>query len=101
MSDDIQVALGFLSERERNVLSMRFGIGKKDSMKLDEIASEMKVSGERVRQLESLGLRKLRAVLMDNGELDFHKLDKIVSADLNGENEMSPLELTLILDSAN
>ncbi len=101
LADDIQVALGFLSERERNVLSMRFGIGKNDSMKLDEIASEMKVSGERVRQLESLGLRKLRAVLMDNGELDFHKLDKIVSADLNGENEMSPLELTLILDSAN
>jgi len=99
--DDIQVALGFLSERERSVLSMRFGIGKKDSMKLDEIASEMKVSGERVRQLESLGLRKLRAVLMQNGEIDFHKLDKLVGIDLNGKNQMSPLELSLVLDSAN
>ena len=77
---------------------MRFGIGKKDSMKWMKSPDG---SGERVRQLESLGLRKLRAVLMDNGELDFHKLDKIVGADLNGENEMSPLELTLILDSAN
>ena len=99
--DDIQVALGFLSERERNVLSMRFGIGKKESMKLDDIASEMNISGERVRQLESLGLRKLRAVLLQNGEIDFHKLDKLVRIDLNGKTKMSPLELSLVLDSAN
>jgi RNA polymerase primary sigma factor len=99
--DDIQVALGFLSERERNILSMRFGIGKKESMKLDDIASEMNISGERVRQLESLGLRKLRAVLLQNGEIDFHKLDKLVRIDLNGKTKMSPLELSLVLDSAN
>jgi len=61
----------------------------------------MNVSGERVRQLESLGLRKLRAVLMQNGELDFHKLDKLVGIDLNGKTQMSPLELSLVLDSAN
>jgi RNA polymerase primary sigma factor len=99
--DDIQVALGFLSERERNVLSMRFGIGKKESMKLDDIASEMNISGERVRQLESLGLRKLRAVLLQNGEIDFHKLDKLAGIDLNGKTKLSPLELSLVLDSAN
>ena len=50
---------------------MRFGIGAGDSMKLDDIADELNVSGERVRQLESLGLRKLRAVLMQNGKIDF------------------------------
>jgi hypothetical protein len=80
---------------------MRFGIGKKESMKLDDIASEMNISGERVRQLESLGLRKLRAVLLQNGEIDFHKLDKLVRIDLNGKTKMSPLELSLVLDSAN
>ena len=99
--DDIQVALGFLSDRERKVLSMRFGIGKSESMKLDDIADEMKVSGERVRQLESLGLRKLRAVLLENGEIDFHKLDKLAGINLNGKTRMSPLELSLVLDSAN
>ena len=99
--DDIQVALGFLSERERKVLSMRFGIGKKESMKLDDIANEMNVSGERVRQLESLGIRKLRAVLMQNGEIDFHKLDKLVGINLHGKTKMSPLELSLVSDSAN
>jgi hypothetical protein len=60
----------------------------------------MNVSGERVRQLESLGLRKLRAVLLKNGKLDFRNLDQLVSTDLRGKTKMSPLELSLISDSA-
>ena len=70
------------------------------SMKLDDIADSMNVSGERVRQLESLGLRKLRAVLLQNGKVDFRKLDQLVSTDLRGKTKMSPLELSLISDSA-
>ena len=100
LSDDMSVALSFLDQRERNVLSMRFGIGQEDSMKLDEIADVLNVSGERVRQLEALGLRKLRAVLMQSGKLDFRQLDKLVGKDLRGKTKMSPLELSLILDSA-
>ena len=52
LTDDIQVALSFLDNRERKVLSMRFGIGADDSMKLDDIADVLNVSGES-RQLES------------------------------------------------
>ncbi len=100
LSDDIKVALSFLDQRERRVLSMRFGIDAGDSMKLDDIADKLKVSGERVRQLESLGLRKLRAVLMQNGKIDFRKLDKLVGSEIRGKNKMSPLELSLILDNA-
>ena len=100
LSDDMSVALSFLDQRERKVLSMRFGIGQDDSMKLDEIADVLNVSGERVRQLEALGLRKLRAVLMKSGKLDFRQLDKLVGKELRGKTKMSPLELSLILDSA-
>ncbi len=100
LSDDIGVALSFLDQRERKVLSMRFGMEKGESMKLDDIADSMNVSGERVRQLESLGLRKLRAVLLQNGKIDFRKLDQLVSTDLRGKTKMSPLELSLILDPA-
>ena len=57
---------------------MRFGMDRLDCMKLEEIAGEMKVSGERVRQLESIGLRKLRALLLRRGEIDFSKLDKFL-----------------------
>ena len=100
LSDDIGVALSFLDDRERKVLSMRFGMEKGESMKLDDIADHMNVSGERVRQLESLGLRKLRAVLLKNGKLDFRNLDQLVNTDLHGKTKMSPLELSLISDTA-
>ncbi|MEK9773431.1 MAG: sigma-70 family RNA polymerase sigma factor [Opitutae bacterium] len=101
LADDIRVALGFLEPRERKVLSMRFGLTKdKEAMKLDDIAETLEVSGERVRQLESLGLRKLRAVVMNNGKLDFRNLDKLVGIELRGKTKMSPLQLSLILDNA-
>ena len=101
LSDDIRVALGFLEPRVRKVLSMRFGLTKdKEAMKLDDIAETLDVSGERVRQLESLGLRKLRAVVMNNGKLDFRNLDKLVGIELRGKTKMSPLQLSLILDNA-
>ena len=62
---DLQNNESFLDKRGRKVLSMRFGLTKeKESMKLDDIAETLNVSGERVRQLESLGLRKLRAVVV-------------------------------------
>jgi RNA polymerase sigma factor (sigma-70 family) len=101
LADDIRVALGFLDQRERKVLGMRFGLTKdKESMKLDDIAEILNVSGERVRQLEALGLRKLRAVVMNNGKLDFRNLDKLVGIELRGKTKMSPLQLSLILDNA-
>ena len=101
LADDIRVALGFLDQRERKVLGMRFGLTKdKESMKLDDIAEILNVSGERVRQLEALGWRKLRAVVMNNGKLDFRNLDKLVGIELRGKTKMSPLQLSLILDNA-
>ena len=101
LADDIRVALGFLEPRERKVLSMRFGLTKdKEPMKLDDIAEVLEVSGERVRQLEALGLRKLRAVVMNNGKLDFRNLDRMVGIELRGKTKMSPLQLSLILDNA-
>ncbi len=101
LADDVSVALGFLEPRERRVLLMRFGLtGTKEAMKLDDIAEVLQVSGERVRQLEALGLRKLRAVIMKNGKLDFRNLDRLVGIELRGKTKMSPLQLSLILDNA-
>lgn len=101
LADDMKVALSFLDERESKVLRMRFGIENGECMKLYDIADELQVSGERVRQLESLGLRKLRAVLLEGGEIDFGNVDKLVGTDLGGKTKMTPLELSLFLDSAN
>lgn len=53
-------ALGELSSREERVLRMRFGIGTMDEYTLEEIGNKFKVTRERVRQIESKALSRLR-----------------------------------------
>jgi RNA polymerase sigma factor (sigma-70 family) len=54
-------ALGALSPRERQILEMRFGLGSSEESTLAEIGREFGLSRERIRQLQALALRKLRA----------------------------------------
>ena len=49
-----------LSPREQSVLRMRFGLDGKESKTLKQIADELHVSRERVRQIEARALRRLR-----------------------------------------
>ncbi len=49
-----------LSERESYVLHLRYGMGGQDPCSLEEISRRMGLTRERVRQLESRALRKLR-----------------------------------------
>ena len=100
LPDDINVAVDFLDVREKKVISMRFGLGNHLPMKLEEIALKMKVSAERIRQIEARSVRKLRAIILRNGKLDFRKLDQFVNLGICGKNSMSPLELTLALRAA-
>ena len=53
-------ALGELSSREERVLRMRFGIGTMEEYTLEEIGNKFKVTRERVRQIESKALARLR-----------------------------------------
>jgi RNA polymerase sigma factor (sigma-70 family) len=57
---ELRDLLSGLSERERSVLRWRFGL-EGETLSLREIAERLGVSGERVRQLESRALGKLRA----------------------------------------
>lgn len=59
-------ALGFLenlNERERKILDMRFGLSDGNTHTLAEIAQELGVSRERVRQLEAATIKKIRQVI--------------------------------------
>ncbi len=47
--------------KARKVLEMRFGLNGKKACTLEEIGKELKVSRERVRQIEAKALRKIRA----------------------------------------
>jgi RNA polymerase primary sigma factor len=53
-------ALGTLSQRERQILSMRFGLGDVGPCTLEEVGQTLSISRERVRQLEKRALNRLR-----------------------------------------
>ncbi len=52
--------LATLAPREARVLRMRFGIGEKANRTLEEVGQDFDVTRERVRQIETTALRKLR-----------------------------------------
>ena len=52
--------LGTLSERERQVLAMRFGLEDGRSRTLEEVGKAFGVTRESIRQIEAKALRKLR-----------------------------------------
>ncbi len=56
----IENALGELSERERQVVRMRFGLDDGEMHTLEEVGQEFGVTRERIRQIESKTLAKLR-----------------------------------------
>ena len=49
-----------LSERERQVLELRFGLSDGSPRTLEEVGSQFRVTRERVRQIEAKALRKMR-----------------------------------------
>ena len=52
--------LDSLHERERRVLSLRFGLTDGYSRTLEEVGKQFKVTRERIRQIEAKALRKMR-----------------------------------------
>ena len=58
--DTLREALAKLSEKERQILSMRFGLGDDNPRTLREIGDALGISRERVRQIENQALTKLR-----------------------------------------
>lgn len=49
-----------LSEREKEVITLRFGLGGKAPMTLEEVGAVFHVTRERIRQIEAKAMRKLR-----------------------------------------
>ncbi|MBI5385049.1 MAG: RNA polymerase sigma factor RpoD [Verrucomicrobia bacterium] len=60
LKDKLADVLGSLTERERKVLELRFGLADGYSRTLEEVGKQFKVTRERIRQIEAKALRKMR-----------------------------------------
>jgi RNA polymerase sigma factor (sigma-70 family) len=59
--NEVERALSALSDREKHVLRLRYGLGTDREYTLEEIGRHLSVTRERVRQIESRAMQKLRA----------------------------------------
>jgi len=60
LKQEVMDALSTLSDRERTVLEMYFGIGRDYALTLNEIGDEFGLTRERIRQIKEKALRRLR-----------------------------------------
>ena len=60
LREQLEEVLTTLTPREEQVLRMRFGLSDGKSHTLEEVGKEFDVTRERIRQIESKALRKLR-----------------------------------------
>jgi RNA polymerase primary sigma factor len=68
LKKQIEAALQSLTEREAEVIRLRFGLGESGDHTLEEVGEFLRVTRERVRQIESAALRKLQSSEI-NGKL--------------------------------
>jgi RNA polymerase primary sigma factor len=63
----VERALSTLSPKEKKILRLRFGIGEEGEHTLEEVGKRFAVTRERIRQIETKALRKLRHPLRGRG----------------------------------
>lgn len=60
LRSEIRRVMGILSEREAQIVEMRFGLSDGNQMTLEEIGKRFNVTRERIRQIEARALSKMR-----------------------------------------
>lgn len=71
LHSEIARALGTLRPRERAVLELRFGLAGRETRTLERAGVELGVTRERVRQIESRALRKMKHYALWHGLDDY------------------------------
>ncbi len=60
LSTEIQRSLSVLTKKERDIITLYFGIGHPHGYTLDEIANHINITRERVRQIRDKALKRLK-----------------------------------------
>lgn len=63
-NSDLDEALNHLPEREKLIVQLRFGLPGKQPESLEQVGKRLKISRERVRQLEERALKRLKSIAM-------------------------------------
>ncbi|MCF7812102.1 hypothetical protein K9M59_00635 [Candidatus Gracilibacteria bacterium] len=66
--------LGLLTEKEQDIIERRFSLGNKSKETLDKIGKSYSITRERVRQIESVAIKKLARISMDPSMRYIHDL---------------------------
>jgi RNA polymerase sigma factor (sigma-70 family) len=61
LASQVELAMRGLSDREREVLRLRYGLGTGEEWTLDQIGRRLSLTRERVRQIERKAVQKIRA----------------------------------------
>jgi RNA polymerase sigma factor (sigma-70 family) len=70
LGDEVDRLLGALTERERQILRLRYGLDRGEPRTLEEVGAELSLTRERIRQIERSALAKLRHRQHDRGARD-------------------------------
>ena len=67
LNANIDAWLGKLNQKQREVVERRFGLHGYENSTLEEVANELGVTRERVRQIQMDALKRLRIILEKDG----------------------------------
>ncbi|MDR2395723.1 MAG: RNA polymerase sigma factor RpoD/SigA [Endomicrobium sp.] len=96
--EDISIALNDLSDREREIIRMRFGLGGIDVLSLDAIGEIFHISRERVRQLELRAFKKLKGILEKYNFISPQEAQNIKLDSRSGKDRRKETILSLYTD---
>jgi RNA polymerase primary sigma factor len=71
LSVEAERSLSALREKDKEILKMFFGIGRKNALSLEKISDELGLTRERVRQLKEKSLRELRTSNKSNNLVEY------------------------------
>ena len=72
LKEQIEEILGTLTEKEKGVLELRFGLNGGEAHTLEEVGKAFNVTRERARQIENTALRKLSHPTRANKLIDYY-----------------------------